>query len=154
MGRSVLYLQTKSVQSFLSLALLHSLLTLLLSLYLPCSSLFLPFILSSCSLLTFIIRVFLRTPYSIMYSSSPTTLFPYPSCTSKCYTYTQMHAYDLQQASDSQILYPSVSPVILTKIFNFSSLHSHKRGNVRATYQRGAFSLPLLQWKSNTYYIF
>jgi len=35
-----------------------------------------------------------------------------------CYTYRQMHAYELQQARDSQILYLSVPPIILTKIFN------------------------------------
>jgi len=43
----------------------------LLSLYLPYSSFFLPFIVSSCSFLTFIICVFLRTPYSIIYSLLP-----------------------------------------------------------------------------------
>jgi hypothetical protein len=56
----------------------HSLPTLLLPLYLPCSSFFLPFILSSRSFLTFILCVCLPTPYSFIYALLPARLFPYP----------------------------------------------------------------------------
>jgi hypothetical protein len=61
-GHSVLYLQTKSLSGFLSLALLHSLVTLLLSLYCPCSF-FLAFIPFSRSSPNFILCVCLHTSY-------------------------------------------------------------------------------------------
>jgi len=38
---------------------------------------------------------------------------------------------------------------------NFSHLsHKHNRGNVHIMYHTGAFVKPMLQWKSNKYYIF
>ena len=140
MGQSVLYLQTKSLSNFLSPALLHSLLTLLLSLYLLCSSFFLPFMLSSCSFLIFILCVCLRNPSSYIYSLLPPILFPYPSCTGKCYTL--QNDVRLRPATDKRFSnFISQCPVCnFDKNIQSSSRHSDSRGNVRVTYQRGAFS--------------